>query len=83
MFDQPALVETAPLCDPASTDVRVETEPRRASDEDYSPEIDNILRLYPQQEELWITKDGFAHPKGAPDWLTVGARLYRNKYFKG
>jgi hypothetical protein len=46
-----------------------------------TPEIDAILKLYPQYEKVYITPQGFVHPENAPEYITKGATLYVNKYF--
>ena len=46
-----------------------------------TPEIDAILKLYPQYDKVYITPKGFVHPGNAPKYLTEGATLYVNKYF--
>ena len=40
-----------------------------------------LMRLYPQYEELWITPRGFVHPVGTPQYLVKGATLYKNKFY--
>jgi hypothetical protein len=44
--------------------------------------VDKLMRLYPQYKKIWITPNGFVHPEGVPDYLTKGATLYENKYYK-
>ena len=41
-----------------------------------------LMRLYPQYEEIWVTSDGFVHPKNVPAYRTKGATLYKNKFHK-
>lgn len=41
-----------------------------------------LMRLYPQYDELWITPRGFVHHKSAPKYLTKGAKLFKNKFYK-
>lgn len=43
--------------------------------------VDKILKLYPQYEECWISKEGFVYPKNAPKYQRNNAVLYKNKYF--
>lgn len=45
------------------------------------PRVAEVMRLYPQYEELWITSRGFVHPVGAPKYLLKDATLYKNKFF--
>lgn len=47
-----------------------------------SEQILRIMKLYPQYEEMWITPNGFVHPKNAPKYCTKGATLYKNKFYK-
>lgn len=44
--------------------------------------VDKLMRLYPQYKKIWITPNGFVHPEGVPEYLTKGATLYENKYYK-
>lgn len=46
-----------------------------------SSRIVEIMRLYPQYEQLWITPHGFVHPLGASEKLLKDATLYKNKFF--
>lgn len=41
----------------------------------------NLMKLYPQYKEFYVTKEGFVHPAGTPPYLTKGATLYQNKFF--
>lgn len=43
--------------------------------------VEKLMQLYPQYEQIYITKDGFVHPVGAPQYLVADATLYTNKYF--
>lgn len=40
-----------------------------------------LMKLYPQYEEMWVTANGFVHPKNAPSYCTKGAKLYKNKFY--
>jgi thymidine kinase len=44
--------------------------------------VDKLMRLYPQYKKIWVTPNGFVHPEGVPEYLTKGATLYENKYYK-
>lgn len=44
--------------------------------------VDELLKLYPQYEKLWVTKNGFVHQEDAPKYLTHDAVLYKNKYYQ-
>ena len=46
-----------------------------------APEIDAILKLYPQYDKVYVTKEGFVHPGNAPEYQRKGAVLYANPYF--
>ena len=45
------------------------------------PYVTELMRLYPQYAEFWVTPRGFLHPKGMPEHLLKGAVLYKNKFF--
>lgn len=49
--------------------------------EDIPANVVAKMRLYPQYEELWITPKGFVHPAGVPEYLTKGAKLYKNEFY--
>lgn len=77
---------------PEETEIVVEaTAPIETSDaqaskpeehiEKVSPHIEELMRLYSQYEEIWITPKGFVHPAGTPQYLIKDAKLYKNKYF--
>lgn len=61
-------------------EVKVTTVKDDKTDE-ISPRDTELMRLYPQYEEIWITPDGFVHPKGASAFLLKGAKLYKNKFY--
>lgn len=45
--------------------------------------VDKLMKLYPQYEEIYITPEGFVHPKAtAPAYAIKNAVLYKNKYYK-
>lgn len=56
-------------------------EEEATTDAEVPEAIDKILRLYPQYEECWISKEGFVYPKNAPKYQRKNAVLYKNKYF--
>lgn len=58
-----------------------ETPVKDNKSDEISPRDLELMRLYPQYEEIWITPDGFVHPKGASTFLLNGAKLYKNKYY--
>lgn len=43
--------------------------------------VAELMRLYPQYEEFWVTPRGFVHPVGTPKYLLKDAVLYKNKFF--
>ena len=49
--------------------------------EEISARDEELMRLYPQYEKIWITPKGFVHPVGAPQYLLKGAKLFKNKFF--
>jgi hypothetical protein len=55
-----------------NTDAVAETLPANVVD---------LMRLYPQYEEMWITSKGFVHPVGSPQYLLKDAKLYKNKFY--
>lgn len=60
----------------------VEEAPKKSKTADEISSRDaELMRLYPQYEEIWITPDGFVHPKGASAFLLKGAKLYKNKFY--
>lgn len=61
-------------------DVQPVEAPTNSSREPSDRELE-LMRLYPQYEEIWITPDGFVHPKGAAKYLIQGATLYKNKFY--
>lgn len=56
-------------------------EEEAATDAEVPKAVDKILKLYPQYEECWISKEGFVYPKNAPKYQRNNAVLYKNKYF--
>ena len=64
------------------TNVKQEAPSVTSDETEITPQIDKIMKLYPQYERIYITKEGFVHPYGAPKYLIKGATLYTNKYYK-
>lgn len=58
----------------------VEDEQKKAEDK-VDEKVDELMRLYPDLEKMWITEDGFVHPEGVPEYCRKNAKLYTNKYF--
>ena len=56
-------------------------EEEATTDAEVPKAVDKILKLYPQYEECWISKEGFVYPKNAPKYQRNNAVLYKNKYF--
>lgn len=44
--------------------------------------VEKLMKLYPQYESFYVTSNGFVHPVDAPEYLTKGATLYKNKHYK-
>lgn len=67
-------------------DEKEETE-GTVADEEHEEEVKTpshvteLMRLYPQYSEFWVTPRGFLHPKGMPEHLLKDAVLYKNKFF--
>lgn len=74
-----ACTETGVEETPAISESQPETENIKA--DEISPQDEELMRLYPQYEEIWITPDGFVHPKGASPFLLKGAKLFKNKFY--
>ena len=49
--------------------------------EELPADVVNLMRLYPQYEELWITSQGFVHPGGSAKYLLGDAKLYKNIFY--
>lgn len=64
------------------TDKTVDTAVDNKDSKNASKNVDELMRLYPQYDEIWVTSNGFVHPKGVPAYLTKDAVLYKNKYYK-
>ena len=62
--------------------VKQEAAEKETVKQEVSQQVDELMRLYPQYEQLYVTKDGFVHPFGSPKYLVEGATLYKNKYHK-
>lgn len=43
--------------------------------------VEKLMKLYPQYDKLYISKNGFVYPEGASERLVKDATLYTNKYF--
>lgn len=43
--------------------------------------VDAILKVYRDQEELYVDKFGAAYTSNTPEHMRSGAILYKNKYF--
>lgn len=50
-------------------------------EENIPSNVKELMRLYPQYEEIWVTARGFVHPKDTPKYLLKDATLYKNIYF--
>lgn len=82
--------EEAPVINvenPESANDEVETpdekeEPEKEAAKGPDTRVLDLMRLYPQYEEMWITPEGFVRPKGVAKYLIKGATLYKNQFFK-
>lgn len=56
-------------------------QPQKSKEDDVEvpSNVSELMRLYPQYSEFWVTPEGFVHPKGMPARLLNGAILYKNK----
>lgn len=59
-----------------------EVEEQKSVNAEITPQVEKLMQLYPQYEQIYITKNGFVHPFGAPQYLIADATLYKNKYYK-
>lgn len=59
-----------------------EIKPVATENNEIPENVDNLMRLYPYLEKLYVTPMGFVHSENAPKYLTDGATLYTNKYYK-
>ena len=64
------------------TDKAVDTAVDDKDSKNIPENVNELMRLYPQYDEIWVTSNGFVHPKGVPAYLTKDAVLYKNKYYK-
>ena len=74
--------ESTPIENVEETKVEKVSSSVASDKKELTPEIEGIMKLYPQYERIYITKEGFVHPYGVPKHLTEGATLYTNKYYK-
>ncbi len=66
---------------PEKPDADKAEEEEATTDAEVPEAVDHILRLHPQYEECWVSKEGFVYPKNAPKYQRSAAVLYKNKYF--
>ncbi len=68
----------------AQSDTKTTEEPKvqkNIEECEVSEDIEKLMRLNPQYEKFYVTKDGFVHPVGSPQYLVANATLYKNKYY--
>lgn len=53
-----------------------------AESEEVSPQVLELMRLYPQYSKLWISKKGFVYPENTPEYMLTDATLYTNRFSK-
>lgn len=82
------LEDVRPVKEPEEEETHEKEEPEdTVTDEEHEEEVEappyvtDLMRLYPQYAEFWVTPRGFLHPKGMPEHLLKGAVLYKNKFF--
>lgn len=59
----------------------VDNEEQKAPVTDIPANVEKLMQLYPQYEQIYVTKDGFVHPLGVPEYMVANATLYQNKYY--
>lgn len=66
-----------------NTDVKGETDVKSEEKAEVKvPEnVEELMRLYPQYEQFYVTPKGYLRPVGTPEYLLKGAVLYKNKFF--
>lgn len=66
-----------------STDVKGKTDVKSEEKAEVKvPEnVEELMRLYPQYEQFYVTPKGYLRPVGTPEYLLKGAVLYKNKFF--
>lgn len=94
---RPKKTETNEAVNPEVDEAPIEQTNPEAETSDESPEqsveeikpqaelpanVVELMRLYPQYEEIWITARGFVHPIGAPKYLLKDAKRYKNIFYK-
>lgn len=58
----------------------VETQKESKKKDEIPAKIVDLMKLYPQYKEFYVTPEGFVHPAGVPEYLRKGATLYQNKF---
>ena len=66
-----------------NTDVKEKTDVKSEEKAEVKvPEnVEELMRLYPQYEQFYVTPKGYLRPVGTPEYLLKGAVLYKNKFF--
>lgn len=80
----PSLQDVQDVQQAAESEQDTETgQPQKSKEDDVEvpSNILELMRLYPQYSEFWVTPEGFVHPKGIPTRLLKDAILYKNKFY--
>ena len=83
--------KTAPEVDETAKVENIETveaqemetakEKKSSNEKEIPADVLALMKLYPHYKEFYVTKNGFVHPAGVPEYLCNGATLYTNKFF--
>ena len=65
----------------STEEVQIQAPAKEIKTDDLPAKVVELMRLYPQYEEMWITPRGFVHPAGSPEYLVKDATLYKNKFY--
>lgn len=74
--------QKAPEVDSTATEQKEpNTEEQKAPEVEIPANVEKLMQLYPQYEQIYVTKNGFVHPFGVPQYMVADATLYKNKYY--
>lgn len=73
--------QKVPEAESTTEQVEQKAEEQKVPEADVPANVEKLMQLYPQYEQIYVTKDGFVHPVGAPQYLVADATLYKNKYY--
>lgn len=60
----------------------IDNEEQKTPEVEVPANVEKLMQLYPHYEQFYVTKDGFVHPVGVPEYMVANATLYKNKYYK-